>query len=65
LKGEAQDRTEWRARCGRGYGPAVRHATGLMYPATAVEIMARRTLTFSYTQDSLLLYSDTFICHSS
>ena len=27
LKEEAQDRTIWRARCGRGFGPVVRQTT--------------------------------------
>jgi hypothetical protein len=27
LKEEALDRTKWRARCGRGFGPAVRQTS--------------------------------------
>ena len=31
LKGEALDRTMWRARFGRGFGPFVRHTTKRIY----------------------------------
>jgi hypothetical protein len=30
LKEEALDRTLWRTRCGRGYGPVARHTTECM-----------------------------------
>jgi hypothetical protein len=37
LKEETMDRTMWRARFGRGFGPVVRQTTKLMNEYTAIQ----------------------------
>jgi hypothetical protein len=42
LKEEALDRTLWRTRFGRGYGPVVRQTTKLMMPVLNETCLQRR-----------------------